>query len=111
MAIASRIKDNEMVVVERLSFAAPKTRQMAGTLQALGLAGVSTLVATAQLEPHVYRSARNIPGVTVSPVSDLNALAVLSPQKVVVTREALDLIIQRSQARSGGSEAGSAAAT
>ncbi|MFO0915689.1 MAG: 50S ribosomal protein L4 [Pirellulales bacterium] len=105
MALASRIRDAEMVVVDRLSFAAPKTKQMAGTLKALGLSGFSTLVATAGLDPHVYRSARNIPGVTVSPVSDLNALCVLSPQKVVVTREALDLIVQRAAGKSAEASA------
>lgn len=105
MALASRIRDAEMVVVDRLSFAAPKTKQMAGTLKALGLSGVSTLVATAGIDQHVYRSARNIPGVTVSPVSDLNALCVLAPQKVVVTREALDLIVQRAAGKSAEASA------
>lgn len=95
MAIASRIRDNEMVVVDRLSFGAPKTKQMAGLLKALGLQGQTTLVATAGCDQNVYRSARNIQGVSVSPVTDLNALSVLGPEKVLVTRDALEWICRR----------------
>jgi large subunit ribosomal protein L4 len=51
---------------------------------------MSTLVATAQTDSNAYRSGRNIPGVTVSPVTDLNALIVLQPKKMLVTKAALD---------------------
>ena len=40
--------------------------------------GESLLVATAKHDANVYRSARNIAGVSVSPAGDLNALSVLS---------------------------------
>jgi large subunit ribosomal protein L4 len=54
------------------------------------------------LDPNVYRSARNIDKVTVSPVSDLNALAVLKPRKLLVTRAALDAIKDRAHAATSG---------
>lgn len=95
MAIASRIKDNEMIVVDDLSFEAPATKEMAGVLKALGLNGVSTLIATAEHDANVYKSARNIQRVTISPVADLNALSVLSPHRVLVTKQALDKIKNR----------------
>lgn len=97
MALASKIQDNELVVIDQLDFAAPATKQMAGVLSALGLGGVNTLIAIDALNQNVYRSARNIPGVTVSPVSDLNALTVLSPARVLVTRAALDQIKERAE--------------
>jgi large subunit ribosomal protein L4 len=40
----------------------------------------------------VYKSARNIDRVTVSPVSDLNALYVLRPSRMLVTKAAIDAI-------------------
>ena len=100
MAIASRIQDNEMVVVDELDFDAPATKEMAGVLKALGLNGVSTLIATAEHDVNVYKSARNIDRVTISPVSDLNALSVLSPHRVLVTKQALDKIKNRSGGKS-----------
>ncbi len=98
MAIASKIADQQVVVIDDLSFAAPATREMAGILQALGLGGVSTLVTTAALDVNVYKSARNIPRVSVAPVSDLNALSVLAPRRMLVTKAALDSIKDRASA-------------
>jgi large subunit ribosomal protein L4 len=95
MAIARKIETQDIVVIDELSFAGPTTKEMAGILTALKLQGVSTLVATAQLDPNVYKSARNIDRVTISPVSDLNALAVLQPRKMLVTKAALDAIKER----------------
>jgi large subunit ribosomal protein L4 len=68
---------------------------MAAIIKAVGCGGQSVLVATAQHDPIVYKSARNIESVTVSPVSDLNALTVLSPKRMLVTRAALDAIKQK----------------
>jgi large subunit ribosomal protein L4 len=95
MAIASKIRDNQMVVIDKLEFTAPATKEMALVLKALGLADGSTLIATAGVDANVYKSARNIQQVDVTPVSDLNALSVLTPDRILVTREALDRIKQR----------------
>lgn len=92
MAIASKIRDHEMVVVDDLRFDAPATKEMAGVLKALGLAHLSTLIATEEHDVNVYKSARNLTRVTISPVCDLNALTVLTPRRMLVTRKALDRI-------------------
>lgn len=104
MAIASRILDNEIVIIDELGFTAPKTKEMAAILKALKLTGLTTLVTTANTDGNVYRSSRNIEGVSVSPVADLNALAVLKPKRLLVTKAALDEIKARA-ARSAPSEA------
>lgn len=90
MAIASKIRDEEIVVIDQLSFDQPKTSHMAEVLKALGLDQTSTLVATEEHNLNVYRSARNIDRVTISPVDELNALSVLAPRKLLVTKAALD---------------------
>lgn len=92
MAIRSKIDDGELVVIDSLGFDAPKTQRMAGVLKALGLDRTTTLVATADHDVAVYKSGRNIAGVSVQPVRDLNALSVLKPQRMLVTRAALDKI-------------------
>ncbi|MEQ8846966.1 50S ribosomal protein L4 [Botrimarina sp.] len=90
MALASKVADDEMVIVDDLAFDAPKTREMASILRHLGVEGDSILVATDGLSPNVYKSARNIQRVSVSPASDLNALSLLSAKRLVVTKSALD---------------------
>jgi large subunit ribosomal protein L4 len=92
MAIAKRIASEDIVIIDELSFAGPKTKEMATILKALKLTGTSTLVTTAALDQNVYKSARNIDRVTVSPVAELNALSVLTPRKMLVTKAALDAI-------------------
>jgi len=95
MALAKKIQSEDIVVIDELSFAEPKTKEMAGILKALSLTGNSTLVATAAADANVYKSARNIDSVTVLPVAELNALAVLTPRKILVTKAALDAIKDR----------------
>jgi len=97
MAIARKLQSQDVVVIDELAFAEPRTKDMAGILNALKLVGTTTLVTTAALDQNVYKSARNIDKVTVSPVSDLNALAVLQPRKMLVTRAALDAIKDRAK--------------
>ncbi len=94
MAIAAKIRGGNLVVIDQLAFDAPRTKEMFGILQALRLADHSTLVATAEYDVNVFKSARNIHRVTVSPVSDLNALCVLQPRRMLVTKAALDALRQ-----------------
>jgi large subunit ribosomal protein L4 len=111
MAIARKLQSEDVVVIDELAFTEPRTKDMAGILKALKLVGTSTLVTTAALDQNVYKSARNIDQVTVSPVSDLNALTVLQPRKMLITRAALDAIKERGKALAGGkAEAGNKAA-
>jgi large subunit ribosomal protein L4 len=102
MAIVRKVQSEDVVVIDELSFKEPKTKEMAGILKALKLSGKTTLVATAGLDANVYRSARNIDQVTVSPVGELNALAILQPRKMLVTKAALDAIKERSKAAASG---------
>jgi large subunit ribosomal protein L4 len=95
MAVAAKIRDDQVVVIDQFSFAAPKTQEMAGILKALNLGGVSVLVATETHDVNLWKSARNIEKVSVSPVGDLNALCVLKPRRLLVTRGALDRLKQR----------------
>ncbi|MEQ1902942.1 MAG: 50S ribosomal protein L4 [Pirellulaceae bacterium] len=90
MAIAGKIKDNQVLVVDGFGLTAPKTKDVASFLKAVGLAGKSALIATGSHDPVVYKSARNIDKVDVSSVADLNAWLVLRPNRVVFTRDALD---------------------
>ncbi|MCC9599891.1 50S ribosomal protein L4 [Stieleria sp. JC731] len=92
MAIRSKIDDGEMIVIDSLAFDAPKTSQMASVLKACGLGSTTTLIATADIDGAIYKSGRNIPGVEVQPVRQLNALSVLRPNRMLVTKDALDRI-------------------
>ncbi len=95
MAIASKVRDDEITLVDKLEFAEPKTQDMAGILRHLDCTGESLLIATAANSVNVYKSARNIEGVSVLPAAELNALSVLSSRRLLITPEALDQIKEK----------------
>ena len=108
MALAAKLIDDQVVLIDELGFAAPKTKDMASILRALNCQGQSLLVATAGYDANVYKSARNIDGVSVSPVADLNALALLKPNRVLMTKAALDWVC--GAAKNGGAKTKAASA-
>ena len=92
MALASRIADNEVTLIDQLAFPQPKTREAAAILKALKLDGTTVLVALPGYDSNVYKSIRNMADVAVLPVSELNALNVLRPRRLLLTTSALDAI-------------------
>jgi large subunit ribosomal protein L4 len=90
MALAARLADDEVKLVDSFAVAAPKTKAVAGMLSALGLGEKTVLVAPEKHDANVWKSARNIAGVTVAPVADLNAWTILRPRSIVMTKAALE---------------------
>lgn len=90
MALAGKIQDDQVLVVDGLKMDAPKTSVVAAMLKGMGLAGKTALIATDGLSPVVYKSARNVSGVSVMPASELNALALLRPHRVIFDKGAID---------------------
>jgi len=92
MALASRIADNQVTLLNELSLEQPRTKEMAGILKALRIEGTSLLVAVRGYDANVYKSARNLQGVRVLPVAELNAMEVLRPRLLLMTTAALDAV-------------------
>jgi large subunit ribosomal protein L4 len=90
MALLSKFQDDEALIVDDLKLAAIKTRDMVGILEALQLDKTSCLIGRADYDAKVYRSARNIPGVEVSPAKEFNAYTVLRQKRLLLTRAALE---------------------
>jgi large subunit ribosomal protein L4 len=106
MALAAKVSDEELVVIDDLSFGEPKTKDMVSVLSHLELKmGESLLVTTARHDPNVYRSARNIAGVSVAPATDINAYTVLRSRRMLVTKAALDALIASAKGAKGNGEA------
>jgi large subunit ribosomal protein L4 len=110
MALAAKVRDDELLVIDDLSLAAPRTKDMAAILKYLDCPkGLKLLVTTAKSDANVYRSARNIDGVSVSPATDLNALTVLSSRRMLVTKGALDDLVAAAKKHNRAAEAASEA--
>ena len=61
------------------------------------LLDTTVLIGTAELDPNVYKSARNIEGVKVLPAAEFNCYTVLKQKRLVLTRAALDALLGRSR--------------
>jgi large subunit ribosomal protein L4 len=110
MALAAKVRDDELMVIDDLAFAEPRTKDMIAVLRHLDVPqGQSLLVTTASHDPNVYRSARNIAGVCVAPASDLNALCVLSSRRMLVTKAALDSLVASAKKQTNAAETASKA--
>jgi large subunit ribosomal protein L4 len=99
MAVAARLGDDEVTLIDNLAFEQPKTRDMVAVLKALKLTGRSLLVAVPGYDVNVYKSIRNLDRVSVVPVGELNALNVLTPQRLLMTPSALDALREKATAK------------
>jgi large subunit ribosomal protein L4 len=89
-ALTSKVQDNEMIVLENLEFNAPKTKEMISVLNAFE--AKKTLIIVAESNENVYKSARNIPGVAVIPVNNINVYDILKYEKLMLTKGAVSKI-------------------
>jgi len=89
-ALTSKVQDNEMIVLESLAFDAPKTKDMVKVLNAFETK--KTLIVVAESNENVYKSARNIPGVAVVPVNNINVYDILKYENLMITRDAVSKI-------------------
>jgi large subunit ribosomal protein L4 len=93
-AVLSKFRDDEVRLVEALSFEEPSTKTMAALLKDAGIEG-ACLVVTAERDAGVYLSCRNLRNVSCMPVSDLNAYDVLKHRNMVMTDDACAKMLER----------------
>ena len=91
-AILAKVLGEDLLVVDGLNFDEPGTREMVAVLQNLEI-NRSCLLALAQRDPNVYLSSRNIADLTVRITAELNAAEVATRQKMLVTREAMNVLM------------------
>jgi large subunit ribosomal protein L4 len=96
-ALSAKIADNEVVILDALTFEAPKTRAMAVVLDTLGISGGSVLVVLKEMDANVALSVRNIPAANIILARDLNAYDVLSHRQVLITKEAMQSLEDRTE--------------
>ena len=88
-ALATKVKDGALVVVDMLAASEVKTKAAAELLKRLGCEGKAVLVDVA-VDEKLSRSVRNLPGVLFVPSSQLKAREVINAARVVATQGALE---------------------
>jgi len=90
-ALSFKVLENEMVVLNELTLAAPKTKEMVAVLNKLEADKKVLLIVGAE-NNHVLLAARNIPSVKVIPATQVNVLDLLDARKVIFTQDAVNHI-------------------
>jgi len=93
-AISGKLADGEVIVIDAFSFSKPSTKDMVSLLKNLGLAGKSTLIVLPEKNDAVLLSARNIPGLKVTRVTDLNPYEVAANSWVLFERQAVEMLTE-----------------
>ena len=93
-AISGKLADGEIIVIESFGLEKPSTKDMTLLLKNLGIAGKSTLIVLPGKNDAVLLSARNIPGVNVLRVTDLNSYAVASHSRLLFEKQAVTMLTE-----------------
>ena len=86
--LSAKAAEASIIVIDEIKMDAPKTKEFAAFLSAVGAEG-KTLVVTAANDVNVVKSGRNIPGCEVTFANLLNVYDLVNANKLVVDKAAL----------------------
>ena len=86
--LSAKVAEENLIVIDSIKMDAPKTKEFAAFLKAVG-ADCKALVVTAAPDANVVKSGRNIPGCEVTFANLINVYDVVNAKKLVVDQEAL----------------------
>ena len=91
-ALSYKAKENKIIVLEDFSFEAPKTSTMAGMSSNLNIMNKKSLFVLPEQNNNIYLSSRNLQGVEVVTISDLNTYNIMKASTLVLTESAVDVL-------------------
>lgn len=89
--LSSKVREENAIVLDALTFEAPKTKEFIQVLKDLSI-DKKALFVTANLDETVALSARNIPGISVVTADSINVLDLVAHEKLVMTKSAVEKI-------------------
>lgn len=95
IALSARARGERLSVLKGMQFEGIKTKPVAEMLDQVSKEGRKTLLVTAEYDPTLLLSARNIARMTVRTAAEVNTLDVLAAVRVVVQEEALAKLEER----------------
>lgn len=86
-ALSTKVQENNIVILDQLTFEAPKTKDFVTVLKNLSV-DTKALIVTSDTNENAVLSARNIPGVKVVSSNAVNVLDIIGHEKLIMTEEA-----------------------
>jgi large subunit ribosomal protein L4 len=88
-ALASKVADNRLILIENLNLTEPKTKMMSGLLDSLGVQENALVLITSE-NKNLTLAARNIPSVKVLRMDNINVYDLLKYRYLITTQDALN---------------------
>ena len=88
-ALSSKVKNEDIIVLDNLQLEAPKTKDMVAILDALKV-NDKALIVTNEKDENVIRSANNLQKVKVITVGEVNVLDLVAHDKLILTKAAAE---------------------
>ncbi|MCM3799150.1 50S ribosomal protein L4 [Caldibacillus thermoamylovorans] len=86
-ALSTKVQENNIVILDQLTFEAPKTKDFVTVLKNLSV-DTKALIVTSDTNENAVLSARNIPGVKVVSSNAVNVLDIIGHEKLIMTEDA-----------------------
>ena len=91
-ALSYKARENRIIVLEDFTLDVPKTSKMAGMSVNLNLPNKKSLIVLPEQNKNIYLSSRNLQGVEVVTISDLNTYTIMKASTLVLTESAVDVL-------------------
>ena len=89
-ALAAKVSD--MIIVDDIKLATPKTKEMLSLLKNLNLDSNKVLVIVKELDENIILASRNLENVILIDSNEINVLDLIAAEKVLITKEAINQI-------------------
>ena len=90
-ALSQKVRDGEVVFIDEIKVAAPKTKEMVAFLNAFKM-DKSVLLVMDNADDAVLRASSNIAQISTLPASQINTYDVVKNAKIVISKKAVEII-------------------
>lgn len=90
-AFSTKVLENNILVLDNLSFEAPKTKEFIAVLKNLSIDSKALFI-TSEGNENALLSARNIPGVKVVDTKGISVVDIIGHEKLVMTKDAVEKV-------------------
>ena len=87
-ALSHKAKDAAIYVVEDITMAAPKTKEVIEVMKGLNVSDKKTLLVLSEYNDNLYLSTRNVPNIASTLLADINTYEIMNADVLILTENA-----------------------
>lgn len=93
-ALSSKLRSEDLIIVDQLVANEAKTKLLTGTLSGLGITN-ALFIGGAELDSNFKLAAQNIPNIDVLPIQGINVYDILRRGKLILSKDAVEALEER----------------